>query len=110
IALWWRVRRSTDRRRVVEQTGYALAAAVLLSPLVYPWYYLAPILVLAVAVTEPRVRTVLAAVTLFGLFVILPDGFNLAYPTKWVGAVCEVVILAVLGTRAVRARLRTAAG
>jgi hypothetical protein len=104
IALWWRVHRSTDRRRVVEQTGYALAAAVLLSPLVYPWYYLAPISVLAVAVTEPRVRTVLAVVTLFGLFVILPDGFNLAYPTKWFGAVADVFVLAFLATRAVRTR------
>lgn len=102
VALWWRIRQTTDPRRVVEQAGYALAATVLLSPLVYPWYYLAPIAVLAVAITEPRVRTVLAVVTLFGLFVIFPDGFNLAYPTKWVGAVADVFVLAFLAIRAVR--------
>lgn len=104
ITLWWRVRHSTDTRRVIEYTGYALAAAVLMSPLVYPWYFIAPIAVLAVAATRPQVRTALAAITLFGVFVILPDGYNLAYPTKWFGAAAEVAVPVFLAVRVIRAR------
>jgi hypothetical protein len=94
LVLWWRIRHSTDTRRVVEYTGWALVAAVLLSPLVYPWYFIAPITLLAVATTNDRVRWVLASVGILGVLVTLPDGYNLARATMWPGAYIEVVGLA----------------
>jgi hypothetical protein len=93
VGLWWRIRHSIDPRRVVTAAGYALAAAVLLSPLVYPWYYVAPIAVLAAVTDQPRVRVALGAIVVFGVFIVLPDGINLAHVTKWPGAVVEVVAL-----------------
>jgi hypothetical protein len=65
VLLWWRVRQSTDPRRVVTAAGYALAAAVLLSPLVYPWYYVAPIAVLAAVADRHRVRVALATLAVW---------------------------------------------
>ena len=96
VVLWWRVRTSTDPRRIVTAAGWALAVAVLLSPLVYPWYYVAPVAILAAVVDRDRVRLALAALTLFGVFVILPDGINLAHMTKWPGSVVVVTALVAL--------------
>jgi 4-amino-4-deoxy-L-arabinose transferase-like glycosyltransferase len=107
--LWWRIRHSTDPRRVVTAAGLAVAAAVLLSPLVYPWYYAAPIAILAAAADGHRVRALLAAIALFGLFVILPDGINLAHVTKWPGAVVEVAALTGLAAWWLVARTRRGA-
>jgi hypothetical protein len=104
--LWWRVRDSTDPRRIVTAAGYALAAAVLLSPLVYPWYYVAPVAVLAAVSHGPRVRLALGIMTVFGVFVVLPDGINLAHVTKWPGAVVEIVALIALAA-VLRARRAT---
>lgn len=95
-ALWWTVRRTPNPRAIVTATGYALAAAVLLSPLVYPWYLVAPIAVLAAVTDMHRVRMALAAVVAFGVFVVLPDGINLAHVTKWPGAVVEIAALIAL--------------
>jgi hypothetical protein len=108
VVLWWRIRRSTDTRRIITQTGWAAAAAVLLSPLVYPWYFAAPVAILAIADPRPQIRTALAAISVLGLFVILPDGFNLARATMWPGAFAEVIgivlILVLFATHARRRR------
>ena len=101
VALWWRIRHSTDPRRVVTAAGYALAAAVLLSPLVYPWYFAAPVAVLAAVADR---RRVLVAYVLLGLFVVLPDGINVAHVTKWPGAVAVVVGLTGLAGRRIAVR------
>jgi hypothetical protein len=102
VVLWWRMRQQSETARILEQTGWALAAAVLLSPVVYPWYFLAPVTVLAVSTDRPAVRTALAAVVVLGLFVILPDGFNLARVTRWPGSILEAAVLGILAVRFVR--------
>jgi alpha-1,6-mannosyltransferase len=97
--LWWRIRHSTETRRIVEYAGIALAVTVLLSPLVYPWYFIAPVSVLAAATDRPRIRTGLAVLCVAGVFVILPDGFNLARATMWPGAFVEVIAVLVVAVR-----------
>jgi alpha-1,6-mannosyltransferase len=104
VVLWWRARRHCEAARIIEHGGWALTAMVLLSPVVYPWYFLAPLSVLAVSTQRSAVRTALAAATVLGVFVVLPDGFNLARLTRWPGSLLETAVLAALAVRFVRSR------
>jgi hypothetical protein len=92
-ALCWRVRRSADPAALAGAAGRALAVAVLCAPLVYPWYAVTALAVLAAAAPGRRLVTGLAAVSTGLVFVVLPDSVNLARLTRWPGAVLELAAL-----------------
>lgn len=105
VALWWPIRRGADTRTVLLRTGWAFAALLATSPTVHPWYLLWPVTVLAVAVDDRRVVTGLVVATVTMTVLVLPDGYNLARVTGWLGApvdLAAVVALAVLGVRRFR--------
>jgi hypothetical protein len=108
VALWWRAARAGGIRAVIAAAGMALAATVVLAPVVYPWYAATPAAVLAAAATA-RVLRVTAVVVAVLSFIVLPSSLNLAIVTRWPGAVAEVVALVALAVWMVRRR-RTAAG
>lgn len=106
IALWWRSRRATDTRSVVRRAGWALLVAVLFAPLVYPWYLVTPVAVLAAAGTAARLRTGLAVLCGVAALVILPDSGNLAIATRGLGGMVELALLLVAGGWWLRRRWR----
>jgi hypothetical protein len=106
VALWWPLRRGAATRTAVARAGWALAALLLCSPAVHPWYVLWPVAVLAAAVTDQRVVRALAALLVVLTALVLPDGYNLARVTAPVGALLDVAVvvaLAVVGVRRLRA-------
>ncbi|WP_203962970.1 polyprenol phosphomannose-dependent alpha 1,6 mannosyltransferase MptB [Actinocatenispora thailandica] len=105
VALWWPVRRGAEPRAVLVRTGWAFAALLAASPAVHPWYVLWPVVILAAAATDRRVVTGMVAVTVLMTVLVLPDGYNLARVTGWVGAPLDLAIVLGLGWLAVR-RLR----
>lgn len=80
-------RRRGDVRAVVAGCGMVLAAVVVLGPVVYPWYAVTPLAVLAAAVTRPRVRAGLAVATLVLSALVLPSGLGVPVLTKLPGAI-----------------------
>jgi hypothetical protein len=95
--LWraWRARPGPATRTVVGCCGVALAAVVVLGPVVYPWYALAPLAVLAAAAPAAAHRW-LAAVTLVLAALVLPSGLGLAVLTKFPGALLDVAVVLAL--------------
>ncbi|MBT8227556.1 MAG: DUF2029 domain-containing protein, partial [Dactylosporangium sp.] len=72
-------------RSVVRRCGLALAAVVVLSPVAYPWYALAPLAVLAVTADARHYRWLAVAGCVLTLLV-LPNGVGVAGLTKFPGA------------------------
>lgn len=106
LARSWR--RRADPRAVVAGAGVVLAAVVLLGPVVYPWYAVTPLAVLAASVTGTRARAGLAAATLVFAALVFPSGLGVPVLTKLPGA-----ILVAAGTVALTwwwLRRRVAAG
>jgi hypothetical protein len=101
LAAWWHAARAHTSRASLTGAGVALAATVVLAPVVYPWYATAPLAVLAATVAG-RARVAFAAVACALTFVVLPDSGNLAIMTRWPGVVVEAVAIAVLAVYAVR--------
>lgn len=83
-------------RGVVAACGAAFAAVAVLSPVFYPWYALAAIVVLAAALTDPRWRDRLAVAALVLCFLVLPDGLGVAVLTKLPGALLDAIVVAAL--------------
>jgi hypothetical protein len=61
------------RLGLVRVTGWLMLIAVLAGPVVWPWYLMAPVVVLAAA-ARPRERRLLLVVSLVLLFALLPGG------------------------------------
>lgn len=117
VALWWRawttLRRLDDvrwrvvvaRSRVVLLgAGLALAATVLLAPVLHPWYAVWPLALLAVATRSPARTVWFVAPCAVASVLVLPDGTNLARFTKAPGAILVTALLAGLAVWALRAR------
>ncbi|HEY3503850.1 MAG TPA: polyprenol phosphomannose-dependent alpha 1,6 mannosyltransferase MptB [Actinocatenispora sp.] len=102
VALWWPLRHGAATRTVVARAGWALAALLLCSPTVHPWYVLWPVAVLAAAVTDQRVVRTLAVLLVVLTALVLPDGYNLARVTAPVGALADVAVVVALAVSAVR--------
>jgi hypothetical protein len=103
VVLWVRAARPPgDPARVVVGCGWALAAVVLLSPVMYPWYVLVPVAVLAVAEARERPRWWLAVAVVVASFLVFPDGLGVAVLTKLPGAVAMAALTTVAGWLAVR--------
>jgi alpha-1,6-mannosyltransferase len=96
VALWWPIRRGADTRTVLVRTGWAFAALLAASPTVHPWYVLWPVLILAAAATDRRVVAGMVAVTVAMNVLVLPDGYNLARVTGWVGAPLDLAVVVAL--------------
>jgi hypothetical protein len=75
-----------DTRVVVASAGAVLAAVMVLGPVVYPWYAVTALAVLAAAVVHPRVRWWLAVATLVLTALVLPSGLGVPVLTKFPGA------------------------
>jgi hypothetical protein len=88
LVLFWRAARTSDQpiREAIAGAGLAFAALVLLGPVFYPWYALAPLALLAVSIVDERVRAWLGVVSGALSFLILPNGVGLAPRTKLPGA------------------------
>jgi hypothetical protein len=79
-------RRRADPGAVLACAGAVLAAVVVLGPVVYPWYAVGALAVLAATVTDPRVRRGLAVATLVLAALTLPSGLGVPVLTKFPGA------------------------
>jgi hypothetical protein len=79
-------RRVSDPRMVVAAAGAAMAAVVVLGPVLYPWYAVPPLAVLAAAVASRRGRRWLAGATIGLTALVLPSGLGLPVLTKFPGA------------------------
>lgn len=99
------VRRWTETAAVVRAAGVVLAAVVLLGPVVYPWYALAPLAVLAAGLPAPGVRRWLAVVTVGATWLTLPSGLGVPSLLKFPGALAVTGLLSWLGWRRWRAVL-----
>lgn len=102
VVLWWQVRAVTDTSALVLRAGWALAAVVILGPVFHAWYALLPLIVLAAATTDDRVRRWLAGFTAALTFLVAPNGFSLALPTKMPGAFAQVALAITLTVILVR--------
>jgi alpha-1,6-mannosyltransferase len=76
--LWWRSRH--DGRAAVRQAGVALLAVVLLAPSLYPWYFLAPLVLCAGLPLRDAVLRRLGVVILLCTVCTLPDGDGAGAP------------------------------
>jgi alpha-1,6-mannosyltransferase len=98
VGLWWRALVGGD---IWRNTGLAMAATVVLSPVFHPWYATWALVLLAVTLRrETRWVTVPAAVV---SALCLPDGYNLALAVKTQGAVAMTVLIGYLGFKAIDA-------
>ncbi|HEY2673400.1 MAG TPA: polyprenol phosphomannose-dependent alpha 1,6 mannosyltransferase MptB [Rugosimonospora sp.] len=94
VALWLRARRQAARPGpVVVAAGVAMVATVVLAPVAFPWYLLAPLAVLAYSATGDRARYRLALVTAGLALLVLPDGTGLAALTKLPGALLDTALV-----------------
>jgi alpha-1,6-mannosyltransferase len=84
-------------RPVIVACGATLAATVLLGPVFYPWYAMAPIAVLAVVT-----RKWLAPAIVLCTFLVLPNGLGLPVLSKAVGAFAVTAVLVVAAIRRLR--------
>lgn len=87
-------RRCGDPRSVAVAAAAALAAVVLLGPVLYPWYALVPLAVLAAVIRAPRARWWLAVATLGLAALVLPSGLGLPVLTRLPGAVLMAAAVA----------------
>ncbi len=106
VWLWWRVRSCpgtpAGTRRIVAHAGWALAALVLLSPVIHPWYVLWPLTVLAASALVGSAERVLVWIPVGLAFLVLPDGYNLARATTVPGVLFDLVVTAALVALVVR--------
>ncbi|WP_345628976.1 polyprenol phosphomannose-dependent alpha 1,6 mannosyltransferase MptB [Rugosimonospora acidiphila] len=94
VGLWLRARRLAERPQpVVAAAGVALAATVLLAPVAFPWYLLAPLAVLAFSVSGERARHRLALGVAGLALLVLPDGTGVAALTKLPGALLDTALV-----------------
>ena len=103
------VRDRANTRSVVYAAGVVLAAVVLLGPVVYPWYAVAPLAVLAATVRDPIAQRWLGVATLVATGLALPSGLGVPSLTKFPGALLVTGLLSWWGWRwwrAVRRRRR----
>ncbi|GIM97434.1 polyprenol phosphomannose-dependent alpha 1,6 mannosyltransferase MptB [Actinoplanes toevensis] len=98
VGLWWRALRGGD---VWRNTGLAMAATVVLSPVFHPWYATWALALLAVTLREES-RWVAAPAAVASVL-CLPDGYNLALAVKTQGAVAMTVLIGYLGFKAIDA-------
>jgi len=93
VLLWRRALLRIDRIAApVTAAGIALIATVLLGPVVYAWYAVAGLCVLA-TVPLPRAARIAVTAAAAGLiFLTLPDGLGLATKTKGPGAILDVIL------------------
>ncbi|WP_030442784.1 polyprenol phosphomannose-dependent alpha 1,6 mannosyltransferase MptB [Actinoplanes subtropicus] len=89
--LWWRARFADPLR----YAAYALAATVVLAPVFHPWYAIWALVPLAATVRRETRWLVIPCAVAAAL--CLPDGYNLALPTRAPGAIAMTVMLAYLG-------------
>jgi alpha-1,6-mannosyltransferase len=97
VWLWWRAR-FTDPLRYA---AYALAATVVLAPVFHPWYAIWALVPLAATVRRETLWLVIPCAVAAAL--CLPDGYNLALPTRAPGAVAMTVVLIYFGVRYLKA-------
>jgi hypothetical protein len=72
---------------VVASCGAVLAAAVVLGPVVYPWYAVAPLAVLAASIRHARAVWWLAVATVVLTALTLPSGLGVPVLTRLPGAI-----------------------
>jgi len=79
LLLWLSVcrRQPISRTGVARGLGLALAALVLLGPIVQPWYLLWPLAFLAIVPPTPRWQTVIAGITVWAALLVTPQGATL---------------------------------
>lgn len=94
--------RRADTRAVVGYAGGVLAAVVVLGPVVYPWYAVAALAVLAAATEDPRHRRWLAVATLALTALTLPSGLGVPVLTRLPGAVLIALLAGWAGWRWLR--------
>jgi alpha-1,6-mannosyltransferase len=100
----WRLRESP--REVVAASGAVLAAVVVLGPVVYPWYAVGALAVLAASTQDPRVRRWLAVATLGLTALTLPSGLGVPVLTRLPGALLTVLLVGWAGWWWLRRRAR----
>jgi alpha-1,6-mannosyltransferase len=107
LALWLWARRRTGPHAVVVAGGVALLLSVVLGPVAFPWYALAPLAILAYGLAEQRWRFGLGVLSAAVLLLILPNGNGIAPLYKTFGfAVDSLLVLAAIGYGLYRARAR----
>ena len=97
VWLWWRARFADPLR----YAAYALAATVVLAPVFHPWYAVWALVPLAATVRRETLWLVVPCAVAAAL--CLPDGYNLALPTRAPGAVAMTVVLIYFGIRYLKA-------
>jgi hypothetical protein len=93
LGLWLRARRMDTAREVVAVTGLALAVSVVLAPVTFPWYAIAPLAVLGYGLARDRVRWWVGAATVPLALLILPSGSGLASRYKTPGGILDVLLV-----------------
>jgi hypothetical protein len=88
-----------QRDRAIEACAWMLAATALLGPVFYPWYALAPLVVLAAVRVH---RKMLLTATLICAFLTLPNGHGIPALTKAPGAYAVTAVLVAVVIRTVR--------
>ena len=86
-ALWWRARHGDP----LLFAGYALAATVVLAPVLHPWYATWPLVVLAATLRRDTLWLVIPCAVAAAL--CLPNGYNLALATKAQGALAMTALV-----------------
>jgi hypothetical protein len=110
VMLWQAWRRRSDPPAVLVRAGAVLAAVVLLGPVVYPWYALAPLAVLAAVTRDRRARWWLAVATLLASALTLPSGLGVPVLTKFPGSLLLAGLVVGLSWWWLRRRAVAAAG
>ena len=109
LSLWLLVRAWQCRAEpaaVIRYAGAVLAAVVVLGPVVYPWYAVAALAVLAAATEDRRVRHWLAVATLVLTALTLPSGLGIPVLTRLPGAIVIGLLAGWAGWRWLRRRVR----
>ncbi|HYN94183.1 MAG TPA: polyprenol phosphomannose-dependent alpha 1,6 mannosyltransferase MptB, partial [Pilimelia sp.] len=101
----WRERGPAGAAR---RCGWAVTAVVLLGPVLYAWYLIVPVALLAAAEPRPGARRLVAVLAVAGAYLALPDGLSLAVLTKLPGALLDVALLATAAWWYLRRRPRPA--
>jgi hypothetical protein len=99
-ALLRRAWQHADNIRVVVMSGgIVLGAVVALGPVVYPWYAVTPLAVLAASTISAAHRRWLALATLVFTGLVLPSGLGVPVLTKLPGAILVAILVAVVSWR-----------
>ncbi|MGA3488072.1 polyprenol phosphomannose-dependent alpha 1,6 mannosyltransferase MptB [Micromonosporaceae bacterium DT55] len=96
-----RLRAGAGAEVLLWGVALAMTATVACAPVVYPWYLVWPLVLLAVVA---RRTTALLVVCTVAAFLLLPDSTNLARFAKAPGAIVVTLVLAVLLGRLLRQR------